>query len=44
MGKQAARWWEAGMEKRTANRCQAEISGERIAADAAKVIDPAGSI
>jgi len=24
-------WWEAGMEKRAANRCQAWISGERIA-------------
>jgi len=31
MGKQAGRWWEAGMEKRAANRCQAWISGECIA-------------
>jgi hypothetical protein len=31
MGKQAAGWWEAGMEKRAATRCQAGIKGSRIA-------------
>jgi len=30
-GKASIRWWEAGMEKRTANRCQAAIAGSRIA-------------
>ncbi|HEX6483927.1 MAG TPA: hypothetical protein VF043_34190 [Ktedonobacteraceae bacterium] len=31
MGKQATRWWEAGMEKRTAHRCQTRIKDSRIA-------------
>src|SRR6185437_5246926 len=31
MGKQAAGWWEASMEKRAANRCQAGIKDSRIA-------------
>jgi hypothetical protein len=30
-GKASIRWWEAGMEKRAANRWQAWISSERIA-------------